>query len=281
MSRFVVAGVVRDINSTLDEDLERIKASFGPLGKLSFILIESNSSDSSVRKLNEIANVDPNFHFLSLGESNPQKLRTEKIADARNAYLDFIQNNQTLAEADYLVVYDFNNLNSKLNTDVIRNSLNLQGWDVCTANQSTRYYDIWALRHPLWSPNDCWQQLDFYRQNGLRPDLALKAAVHSRMLHIDRQSRVINVDSAFGGFAIYKMNVIGSARYSGIDAEGKAICEHVPFHKVLKENGFKIIIDPQLINAGWVDHTNETRTYRKLIRTFKYPIKWIKKKIRS
>ena len=278
MSSFVVAGVVRDISSTLDTDLERLKTSFGPLGDLHFILIESNSSDDSVKKLSEIANEEPNFEFITLGKSSSEKLRTERIADARNAYLDFIQKNKTFADADYLVVYDFNNLNSKINTEVVTNAMNRGDWDVCTANQSARYYDIWALRHPLWSPNDCWQQLDFLKRNGLRADLALKAAVHSRMLHIDKRSDAINVDSAFGGLAIYKMNVIGSARYSGRDGEGKAICEHVPFHKVLKDNGFKIIIDPQLINAGWVDHTNETRLHRKLIRTSKYPIKWIKKK---
>ena len=32
-----------------------------------------------------------------------------------------------------------------------------QNWDVFTANTSDIYYDIWALRHNNWSPNDCWQ----------------------------------------------------------------------------------------------------------------------------
>jgi hypothetical protein len=281
MTKFVVAGVVRDICSSIDADLERLMKTLNPLGEVLFILIESNSKDDSVRKLADIASSNPAFKYITLGESSNEKIRTERISDARNEYLDFISKSPAYANADYLIVCDFNNLNSKINTTAVEHSLSLKDWDVCTANQSTRYYDIWALRHPLWSPNDCWQQLEFYRQNGLRPDLALNAAVQSRMLHIDKNGPAIKVDSAFGGFAIYKMNIIGNARYSGVDSNGKAICEHVPFHKTLKENGFNIIINPSLINAGWVDHTNETRVLWKLLRTLKYPIKWVKKKISS
>lgn len=279
MTKFVVAGVVRDISSTIDIDLARIYKTLDPLGEVLLILVESNSSDDSVNKLNEISKSRPNFRYISLGKSEDSKIRTEKIADARNTYLEFIQQNQEYSEADYLIVCDFNDLNKKIDTSSVQQSLSLNEWDVCTANQSKRYYDIWALRHPIWSPNDCWQQLEFYRQLGLRPDLALNAAVQSRMLHIPKNNPVIHVDSAFGGFAIYKMSIIGEARYTGRDIEGNAVCEHVPFHATIKKNGNSIIINPHLINAAWVDHTNETRVLWKLRRTLKYPFKWVKQKI--
>lgn len=281
MMKFVVAGVVRDISTTIDIDLSRLSKVLTPLGDVEFVLIESNSADNSVQKLKEISKTNKNVSYISLGASKNSMQRTERIAEARNAYLDLIERRSDLKNADYLIVSDFNNLNKKLTTKAINNSLALDGWDVCTANQSKRYYDIWALRHPLWSPNDCWQQLKFYRNYNLTPNAALNAAVQSRMLHIPQNSAPINVDSAFGGFAIYKMGILTKARYSGLDDFGDQICEHVPFHNSLKAEGCSIIINPSLINAGWVDHTNQTRLFWKMLRISRYPIKWVKKKFRT
>lgn len=279
MIRFVVAGVVRDVFNTIESDINRLRKALGPIGDVKFVLIESNSTDQSVAKLERLSRNDSDVNIVSLGISNNSLHRTEKIAEARNAYLDFIIQSEDLIKADYLVVCDFNNLNKLITTEDIKQSLSLKDWDVCTANQSKRYYDIWALRHPLWSPNDCWQQLEFYRKHNLNPGVALNAAVQSRMLHIARDAEPISVDSAFGGFAIYKMRSIGNARYSGKDNFGNPICEHVPFHQSLKENGKNIIINPNLINAGWVDHTNETRIPWKLLRMSRYPFKWVRSKI--
>jgi hypothetical protein len=101
------------------------------------------------------------------------------------------------------------------------------------------------------------------------------------MLHIPKETPNIEVESAFGGFAIYRMKSLGKARYSGSNQLGMPICEHVPFHQELRKAGRKIIIDPSLINAGWVDHTNETRFHRNFVRLSNYPIKWVKKILRS
>jgi hypothetical protein len=279
MIRFVVAGVVRDVFNTIETDINRLRKVLGPIGEVKFVLVESNSTDQSVAKLEHLSHNVNDVNIVSLGTSNNSLHRTEKIAEARNAYLEFINQSEDLNKADYLVVCDFNNLNKLITTEDINQSLGLKDWDVCTANQSKRYYDIWALRHPLWSPNDCWQQLEFYRKHDLNPGVALNAAVQSRMLHIARDAEPISVDSAFGGFAIYKMGSIGKAKYSGKDSFGNPICEHVPFHQTLKENGKNIIINPNLINAGWVDHTNETRIPWKVLRMSRYPFKWVKSKV--
>ena len=280
MTTFVVAGVVKDVSRTIEIDISRFSKIFEPLGALKFILVESNSVDNSLETLQTLSTKNKNIKFVSLGKSNPALLRTERIAEARNRYLDYVLNHPEYRSADYLVVCDFNNLNKLLTTEAIRNSLLDHDWDVCTANQSTKYYDIWALRHAIWSPNDCWQQHSFYRDFGLSPNASLKAAIHSRMLHIPKDSPNIEVESAFGGFAIYRMMCVGNARYVGSDQLGKPICEHVPFHQELRKAGRKIIIDPGLINAGWVDHTNETRFYRNFVRLANYPLKWVKKKFR-
>jgi len=278
MTKFVVAGAVRDVSKTIHIDIERLKKTISPLGSVHFVLIESNSSDNSAEILMQISKMDSDVNFICLGKSETGLTRTEKLAEARNTYLNYVQTNPELADAEYLVVSDFNNLNSELTHEAFKQSIELNAWDVCTANQSTKYYDVWALRHEQWSPNDCWEALNFYRKKGVRPGAALLAAVHSRMVHIPKSEPIIEVDSAFGGLAIYKMQIIGNTRYRGKNLKGLPICEHVPFHQELKSKGHKIIVNPYLINAGWVDHTNQTRMLWKLKRISNYPAKWIQHK---
>ena len=76
-------------------------------------------------------------------------------------------------------------------------------WDMCSANRRNYYYDIWALRHPDWCPQDCWER--FAR---LRPQIgnenAFQMAILGPMVRIPAHLPFIEVESAFGGLAIYR-----------------------------------------------------------------------------
>jgi hypothetical protein len=281
MYNFLILGIVRDIASTINEDYDRISRALEPLGKTSFFVVESDSSDLSLEALEKLSTEAGNFSFVSLGNLTHFRSRTERMAFARNRYLQELFSNKEYLDVTHVIICDFNNLNSKITSEKIKFSLARKNWDVCTANQGKRYYDIWALRHPIWSPNDCWEALDFQRRNSKFPELALYVSVHSRMIHIPSNSDVIEVESAFGGFAIYKRESIGKASYIGVDMGGRPICEHVLFHQKIRESGGTIIVDPQLINADWVDHTLETKPRARLFRLLKYPLKRFKNEIRT
>ena len=68
------------------------------------------------------------------------------------------------------------------------------------------------------------------------------------MIKINSSSKLIEVDSAFGGFAIYKKSDIpAEARYIGLSKNGGEVCEHISFHYSIKKNQGSIFINPKLV----------------------------------
>jgi hypothetical protein len=88
-------------------------------------------------------------------------------------------------------------------------------------------------------------------------------AVYSRMIEIPEEGEWIEVDSAFGALAIYKTSAIKGLRYVGTDAHDQEMCEHVNFHKLIKDRGGRIFINPKLINAELTDHSREYHEWKK------------------
>ncbi len=276
-ANFAVVGIVKDSADTLQGDVLRISKSLERAKSLKWLIIESNSTDNTVDVLHDLSKVILNFDFKSLSQkSKPQNLRTVTLAEARNVYLSEIKNDVKYIDVDYVIVMDFNGLNNRISKESIESCFKYDFWDVCTANQNGPYYDIWALRHNLWSPNDCWETHTFFRQYMKSPEKALFASLHSRMITISPDANWIEVDSAFGGMAIYKKNVFIVGSYSGLNESGFPICEHVTFHNRIKKNNYKIYINPRLINTNKTDHSEQYSNMAKLKRKLLYPIKFLR-----
>jgi hypothetical protein len=200
------------------------------------------------------------------------------MALARNRYLKEIRESAKYQNVDLVAVVDFNGLNNLISKESIASCFRRDDWDVCFANQAKKYYDIWALRHSLWSPNDCWNQHAFFRKYSKFPELALYSSVQSRMIHIPASEEWIEVESAFGGFAIYRRIAISNGLYSGLTELGMAICEHVPFNLHLRSKGYRLFINPALINADSTDHSDNAHLRKLLRRILFYPLKTIRSK---
>jgi hypothetical protein len=98
------------------------------------------------------------------------------------------------------------------------------------------------------------------------------------MLKIPSNAEWIRVDSAFGGLAIYRSEILNSkAIYSGIRGDGRKICEHVSFHSELQENGARIYLNPAFINARVTDHSRRMSSAYTFARVLKYPIRYFLK----
>jgi hypothetical protein len=278
--KLVIAAIARNIGSSFGKDLARIESAFADFKQITWVVVESDSSDDSVELLRKFATERPSFNLVELGKlDNGVTTRTERLALARNCYLDFIEMNQI--DLDFLAVVDLNSLNVRINLQGIRSCFVRDDWDVVTANQLGPYYDIWALRHELWSPNDCWLQHDFLRKYVRNPEKALLVAVNSRMLRIPRNSSWIEVDSSFGGLAIYKKDSFTGSRYSGKTEHGIDICEHVTFHAHLRHQGKRIFINPSLINAKFTDHSRRSTLLYSLLRRADYPRKFLSRVVKK
>jgi len=271
----IVVGIVRDIEKSFSRDFERINKALNRFSRVEWHVVESGSKDASVDFLDKFASVHENFTFKHL-EHQSALSRTENMAIARNSYLEFLRADSRLANFEYVIVADFNNLNNMLTATAIESCFSNDAWDVLTANQQGRYYDAWALRHPLWSANDCWEQYAFYRKYTKFPESAITYSMRSRMLKIPSNSHWIEVDSAFGGLAIYKSAILNSkANYAGITRVGTPVCEHVPFHSTLKAEGARMFINPSLINTRVTDHSRRLTPLFTLLRICRYPFNLI------
>jgi hypothetical protein len=228
---------VKNIEKTLKKDIQNISAALKFFKEVHWFLVQSDSTDKSEEILSEIKKININFKYLSIDTpENSYSFRTERLAIGRNKYLSYIRENIDPLKFPYIVIADFNLLNNKLSSEAVLSSWSRDDWDVVTANQSGRYYDIWALRHPLWSPNDCWEQHEFLKKYIKIPEIVNAYSIKSRMLRIPKGSDWIPVESAFGGFAIYKSNfLMHNFFYEGKNEAGNMICEHVYFNKKIKQ----------------------------------------------
>ncbi len=275
-SSVLIVGIVRNVEKSIHKDYFRLSNSFSNFKQVSWFLVESDSTDRSVEILKSLASNNGNFEFVSLG--NLQDLipeRTQRMAFARNRYLE--EAKKKYSDTDLIVVADFNNLNKLVNSEKVATLWNHTEWEVVTANQEGPYYDVWALRHKLWSPNDCWQAHTFFRKFIKNPEKALYATVNSRMLKIPKKAEWIQVDSAFGGLGIYRTKAALNSQYSGLDENGELICEHVPFHQGITAKGGRIFINPALTNMRLTDHSRRSLYISKFWRRLQYPYKLLRK----
>lgn len=268
----LVVGIVKDIEKSLKKDIKNISNALSFFKEVHWFLVESDSNDNSKQVLFEMKNTSNNFDYVSIEILDKSyNFRTERLAIARNKYLSHIRDHIDTNEFPYIVVADFNLLNNKLSIESVLSSWSRTDWDVVTANQSSRYYDIWALRHPVWSPNDCWEQHEFLKKYIKTPEIVNSYSLRSRMLKLPQDSDWIAVNSAFGGFAIYKSSfLLNDVYYEGKNDFGNMICEHVPFNRKIKELGARIFINTNLINAHYTDHSRRMTMFFTFLRLLRY-----------
>jgi hypothetical protein len=263
----LIAGVVRNGRRRMRRDIERLHRAAAQFASVQWLIIESDSDDNTCALLEREREKRPGFDFLSLGETRTRHpLRTDRIANARNAYLDALAADARYADVTHLLVADLDGVCVDLTAEALASCFALaEPWSMCAANQGDYYYDIWALRHRQWCPGDAWAQ-----RKALAPllgeDQADNLALFSRMVHIAPDRQPIEVDSAFGGLALYRRDVLRGARYDGLDAAGVECCEHVALHAQLRAAGHRLYIHPALINARKTQHAGRKKFFRTLRR---------------
>jgi hypothetical protein len=256
--RLVFAGPARNVARDLAPVLATI-AAIGADARIAdwhYIFTENDSEDETVAILTAF----DAQHQRGIVESGSSLLkthprRTARIALQRNRIIHHLVHNPRFADADFLVMMDFDEVNADLAAEdvITRVTAQTREWDALFANQLPTYYDIWALRHPTWCPEDCIAQIR-NRPFWMRRETAKQKFVRNRQITLDPSSPLLAVESAFGGLGIYDMRLVrqvgqevGEA-YCGLDAKGHEICDHVSFHAALRKAGGRLFIDPALIN---------------------------------
>jgi hypothetical protein len=270
-SKILVVGLVRNCETTIENEFNIIDRAFSEAKTLSWLVIESDSDDATVTALQRLK-TKKHIDFISLGALTPiYPKRTERIAKCRNHYLNELRNNKKYSDYDFIVVADLDGVNSELTKSAVQSCWEIgTKWDACFANQSTAYYDIFALRHKIWCPTDCFETRDFLMKHGTSKFNARQAAVLSRMIKIKTDEEPIEVESAFGGLGIYTRSSLILAEYHGLTSKGEEICEHVNLHTQMRQNGSKLYIVPSLINCGWTNHSKNIQLKVRIRRRLQY-----------
>jgi len=178
--------------------------------------------------------------------------RTWKYADIRNhLLLTGMGKNPTYlmpADLDGRVKYDDATLGG------ITNAIAVYGdrWDGMAFSSTTGYYDWWALRCRLDSPNY------------MATDPPVRFDGKHWMCHIQLNNNpdtsdihFVPVASAFDGMALYKTNQIGACRYDGHQDPSRPNeipgwqedCEHVAFNNCLVKQGKKFMLSSLAISG--------------------------------
>jgi hypothetical protein len=269
----LITGLARNCENSIYKDVLKINKALFNFSSINWLVIESDSNDGTLNELKTLSNKMKNFRFITLGELQGDiPARTVRIAYCRNRYIKELDENPAYSSIDYVVVVDLDGVNDKLTKDSFESCWCRDDWAACSANQDGPYYDIFALRHSLWSPNDCFEQQSFFENKKVSKYTALKSSIYTRMIHIHPCSEWIEVDSAFGGLTIYRRDFIQNAKYIGVNNQDKEICEHVSFNKGVIENGGKVFVNPALINAGYTEHSIYARQHWQIILWIKYNV---------
>jgi hypothetical protein len=270
-AKILIVGIARNCENDIRHDVLRLYAAFKSAERLYWFIVESDSSDRTPEVLASLESEVPDFRFRSLGNleaSIPH--RTHRLSYCRNVCLDELNSNPAYASVDLVVVADLDGVNNLVASEGIESCFTRSDWDVCTANQRGPYYDLWALRHPVWNPNDCLKQYAFLVQRGTQRELAAWVSSYGKMITIPESADWIPVDSAFGGLGIYRRSILAGARYEGVDENGEGICEHVPLNNQLRARGAKIFINPRLINTTYTENSRQRTVKQSLKRGARY-----------
>ena len=250
------------------KDLKRVANAFSPLFDVEFFLVESDSSDDTVTQLEILRQTLVGFSFVSFGElKRTVPDRIERIRYCRNIYVDYIRKEFAQKRWPLVIVADLDGMNTRISTESVKSCFLRDDWHACLSNQSGGYYDILALRHPEWQPNDYIFELnELKRAYGQRKILKIpilrkiaqvvfddqirKKVLYSKMRVLPADSHWIEVDSGFGGLALYRSDAFLKHDYSTSEFNSSN-CEHVDFHNKMRNANQKIFINPSFINAGW------------------------------
>jgi hypothetical protein len=254
----IIAGAARDIEKYWENTKKSLDIIFKSVDNYLCIIVESNSTDNSLQCLNNWANNDSKKVIISLGKQD-LLIRTQRIATARNTYMNYINDNKLYNTFNYLLVVDLDDaLNIEDNfKEQLNSCFKITDWDAIASNRNDKYYDIWALRSKSEILNcdfDCNNHDDdrlsisFCRYSGRK--LVNKVCDNPRKneymqnpaslnKNIPRDTGFIECSSAFGGMALYKTNAICDKLYNG-----DLTCEHLSFH-----SGLKMYINTEFISG--------------------------------
>jgi hypothetical protein len=266
MKKVAVVGTISNASSKLRSDLQNLIRALNAFELVQIFLVESDSIDSTVSILENLREDVPDFDFVTLGtlkEKIPERI--SRIRYCRNIYVERVRSILNEKEIDFVVVADLDGMNARISAKALESSFTRNDWAGVLASQTGGYYDLLALRHPTWCPQDVLAEHQNLKSSidkspvplialirrarrRLEYDRARNKAIYSKMVRFNKSDQWIEVNSGFGGLGVYKANIFARFDYSLREGDLDFESEHVAFSKRIVESGEKLFINPRMIN---------------------------------
>ena len=284
--RVVIAGCARSCAPHLPAalaNLERLASMF----RESFTVVVENDSNDRTKPILEAWGSGRAGHTAlcldGLAEREP--VRTRRLEFARNVYVQAILGDPCLAACEYLIVIDMDDAASRpINPDELYKALEfLRSRPQAAAvfpNQRGPYRDLWALRHPQKCPDDVWEEVcDRAQRLGVDDAAAFAATFQTRLFSLPVDAPPLEVDSAFGGFGLYKLAYVARNPNPYLGYKPKLLrqadgslevkrwqtCEHVHFHRGIRSLGGQLFVLPWLVNRDTADLAFPPSAWRRML----------------
>lgn len=237
-----ICGTIRNGEANFQTVCANVKKIAGWFKTAIIVVVESDSDDNTLKLWSEESSVNLISHG-KLRDRLPS--RTQRLAFCRNTYLDLVLSRKK--DIDLMINIDLDDILTEDLDDFLFENCMLEteypNWDAVFANQSYRYYDIWALRDEN-IDFDCIEAIHALKSRMPKPE-----AVGKFQRHIPRNSGLLPVKSAFGGLGVYKVSSLDqNSRYVGrVNNSNREICEHVPLNLYLTGKGCKLFIDSSMV----------------------------------
>jgi len=244
-----IAGCVKNCGKYLNTVFQNIRKIVTLFDSYQVLIAYDDSDDNSLFELNRLSK---EFDIQIIRANGRSSIRCENICDARNLILKYLKGR----EYKYLMMMDMDDVcSAPINIPVLKETLERNDWDSVSFNCNP-YYDIWALSIDKYRFS-CWHFVE--EHNGMKVREMEKYIADK--LNNTKKSDLIECESAFNGFAIYRPEKFVDCEYSakisdsiqymrpedmvGTYTTKKEECEHRPFHlKAVHKNGARIRISP-------------------------------------
>lgn len=233
-----IVAIARNSMPHLENTLALVSELSGRFRECVGYVYENGSEDSTPAVLDRFAASNPWVtveHGPEAGVDSRgfERERTERLAACRNRCHDWVS--EHAAKTAWTIVLD-TDPHGGFSVDGVMNSLSWLGRKTQAAGmasygvmrhehgrgpQRLLHYDAWAARPNWW--RDRREEIGFEWFFLFLPPAG---------------SPPVEMNSAFGGLAVYRTEAYLAGRYSGED------CEHVPFHRSMRRAGWQMYLNP-------------------------------------
>lgn len=206
--------------------------------------------------------------------------KTENISHARNIVLDKIK--KDYSHYEYLIIMDSNEYScvGDINIDLVKKTIIRNDWDSISFDREAGYYDYWALSFVPYVYSIYHMEQEWFRCNINNKQQIYKEYFLKELGKYKDNNELMDVYSAFNGFAIYRTQMFLNCSYSsdidlslfndddikdninvlGLNTLNRYNhdCEHRKFHmEARKKNNARIKISPEFMFSKFNNTTNK------------------------